>query len=154
MSESMNFPRQFYLEDIPLDEAWAVFRAALDEAGLWRPLGAETVPLSEANGRVTAAAVWARLSSPHYHAAAMDGYAVRAEDTVGATEGGPITFVVETEGRGSGGAEEQRGRGAEELPITPAPLHPCTLSPLHPTFPTPSQSTPAIRFPPGPTPSS
>ena len=135
MSESMNFPRQFYLEDIPLDEAWAVFRAALDEAGLWRPLGAETVPLSEANGRVTAAAVWARLSSPHYHAAAMDGYAVRAEDTVGATEGGPITFVVETEGRGSGGAEEQRGRGAEEQRSGGAeesPHHPSASAPLHP----------------------
>ncbi|RIK20140.1 MAG: molybdopterin biosynthesis protein [Anaerolineae bacterium] len=86
--------RKFYLEDIPLDEAWAAFRAALDEAGLWRPLEAETVPLSEANGRVTAAAVWARFSSPHYHSSAMDGYAVRAEDTVGATEGAPLTFAL------------------------------------------------------------
>ena len=65
--------RQIYLEDIPLDDAWAAFRAALDAAGLWQPLDAEAVPLSEANGRVTAAAVWARLSSPHYHAAGMDG---------------------------------------------------------------------------------
>ena len=87
--------RQIYLEDIPLDDAWAAFRAALDEAGLWRPLPAETVPLCEANGRVTAAPVWARLSSPHYHAAAMDGYAVRAEDTVGALDASPVLFVVE-----------------------------------------------------------
>ena len=67
--------RNFYLEDIPLDEAWTAFRGALDEAGLWRPLDAETVPLSEAAGRGAAAAVWARLSPPPYHAAAL--YALR-----------------------------------------------------------------------------
>ena len=45
---------------------------------------------AEAPGRVTASPVWARLSAPHYHASAMDGYAVRAQDTVGATETRPI----------------------------------------------------------------
>ena len=39
--------RQIYLEDIPLDDAWAAFRAALDAAGLWQPLAAETVPLRD-----------------------------------------------------------------------------------------------------------
>jgi putative molybdopterin biosynthesis protein len=86
--------RKFYLEDIPLDEAWTTFRAALEAAHLWQPLGSEAVPLAAANGRVTAEAVWARLSSPHYHAAAMDGYALRAEDTVGATETRPVRFVL------------------------------------------------------------
>ena len=86
--------RKFYLEDIPLAEALAALRGALEDAGLWRPLGAETVPLSRANGRVTAEAVWARLSSPHYHASAMDGYALRAEETVGATEGSPVRFAL------------------------------------------------------------
>lgn len=82
--------RKIYLEDIPLDEAWAVFRQALAPAGLWQPLPSETIPLAEAPGRVTASPVWARLSAPHYHASAMDGYAVRAQDTVGATETRPI----------------------------------------------------------------
>jgi hypothetical protein len=36
--------RKFYLEDIPLEDAWAVFRDALAAADLWRPLDAETVP--------------------------------------------------------------------------------------------------------------
>ncbi len=49
--------RKFYLEDIPLEDAWAAFRAALGAAGLWRPLEAETVSLGEAHGRVTAEAV-------------------------------------------------------------------------------------------------
>ncbi|NLF63075.1 MAG: molybdopterin biosynthesis protein, partial [Chloroflexi bacterium] len=82
--------RHIYLEDIPLEEAQAAFAAALQEAGLAGPLPAESVPVSQAAGRVTAEAMWARLSSPHYHASAMDGYAVRAKDTVGATETAPV----------------------------------------------------------------
>ena len=108
--------RKFYLEDIPLEDAWAAFRQALTAAGRWQPLQAETVPLGQANGRVTAAGVWARLSSPHYHAAAMDGYALRAADTVGATDGAALHFVlVSTEAQGSGGAGEQ---GSADEPAT------------------------------------
>jgi putative molybdopterin biosynthesis protein len=100
--------RKFYLEDVPLEEARAVFREALTAADLWRPLDAETVPLSQAHGRVTAEAVWARLSSPHFHASAMDGYAVRAEDTVGASEVAPVRFVLVSAGeQGSEGAGEK-----------------------------------------------
>ncbi|MGH2538255.1 MAG: molybdopterin-binding protein, partial [Candidatus Promineifilaceae bacterium] len=86
--------RKIYLEDIPLDEAWAAFREALAAAGLWGPLPAETIPLDQALGRVTAGPVWARLSSPHYHASAMDGYALRAADTAGASETRPITLTL------------------------------------------------------------
>lgn len=82
--------RNFYLEDIPLEEAQRVFREALAEADLGSPLGVEKIPLPEANGRVTAEAIFARISSPHYHASAMDGYAVRAADTFGATETAPL----------------------------------------------------------------
>ncbi|MFO7631402.1 MAG: molybdopterin biosynthesis protein, partial [Caldilinea sp.] len=45
-------------------------------------------------GRVTAEPVWARISSPHYHAAAMDGYAVRAEATRGAIETNPLLLKL------------------------------------------------------------
>jgi putative molybdopterin biosynthesis protein len=38
--------------------------------------------------------VWARISSPHYHAAAMDGFAVRAETTRGATETSPLRLKL------------------------------------------------------------
>ncbi|MBL8700547.1 MAG: molybdopterin molybdotransferase MoeA [Alphaproteobacteria bacterium] len=44
------------------------------------PLGAETVPVSAALGRVLAADVVARLSQPPAAVSAMDGYAVRAAD--------------------------------------------------------------------------
>ncbi len=86
--------RHIYLEDIPLDEAWSAFTAALQSIDLWQPLGAEMIPVAEANGRVTAQAIFAKLSSPHYHASAMDGYAVRAQDTVGATETHPLQLPL------------------------------------------------------------
>lgn len=83
-----------YLHDIPLGEAQAAWHAALEERNLLTPLGSESVPLEQANGRVTAQPVWARLSSPHYHASAMDGYAIRAEDTRGATETAPKQLAI------------------------------------------------------------
>lgn len=89
--------RRYYLEDLPLDEAYARFSGALEQASVLVPTASESVLLDQALGRVTAAPVWARRSSPHYHAAAMDGVAVRAEDTVGATETSPVRLRHETQ---------------------------------------------------------
>ena len=88
-----------YLHDIPLDEAIAAWHRALDDVGALRRLPAETVPVAEANGRVTAAPVWARISVPHYHAAAMDGYAVHAHDTVGALLTRPLQLAIGQQAR-------------------------------------------------------
>lgn len=87
--------RNIYLEDIPLDEARARLQAALSAVGKSNSLPGETVPLNEAIGRVTAEAVWAKLSSPHYHAAAMDGYAVQAKNTLNATETRPLRLRLD-----------------------------------------------------------
>ncbi len=81
MSEQTPHERNIYLHDVALDAALDNWHAALQELGLWGPLGVETIPLDQALGRVTAEPVWARISSPHYHAAAMDGYAVRSDET-------------------------------------------------------------------------
>ena len=78
--------RKIYLEDIPLDEARAKLRAALMAAGRAGPLDGERLPLAQALGRVTAEPLRARRSSPHFHCAAMDGYAVDAAATVSARE--------------------------------------------------------------------
>lgn len=75
-----------YLEDIPLPEALDRWWQALAAAGLDGPMQGEVVPLDAACGRITAEPVWALISSPHYHAAAMDGYAVQADATRGASE--------------------------------------------------------------------
>lgn len=86
--------RRYYLEDRALDDAVTRFEAAIERAGGLRPLDGESISLAEARGRVTAGPVWAARSAPHYHAAAMDGIAVRAVDTAGATESTPLTLTV------------------------------------------------------------
>ena len=89
--------RRIYLEDIALDEAWRRFIAALESADLWRPFDGEAIAVAEALGRVTAEPIWARVSSPAYHAAAMDGYAVRSEDTIGAIETAPVQLAIDSQ---------------------------------------------------------
>ena len=84
-----------YLHDIPLPEAQRLLEEALQEAGLWRVLGVETIPLDEnALGRVIAGPIWAKISSPHYHASAMDGFAVRAATTNEALPGRPVMLEI------------------------------------------------------------
>lgn len=85
-----------YLQDIPLDQAKQRFAEALTAAGLGGVLGVEEIPVDEnAVGRVTAQAVFARLSSPHYHASAMDGFALRAEEIAGAMPTRPVTLSAD-----------------------------------------------------------
>jgi putative molybdopterin biosynthesis protein len=86
----MTAAREMYLQDIPLEEAFERFWSALDRVGALSPLPGEEVAIDAALGRVTAEPVFARVSVPHYHAAAMDGIAVRAEETVGASETSPL----------------------------------------------------------------
>jgi putative molybdopterin biosynthesis protein len=86
-----------YLHDIPLEKAWAVFIEALEKAGMWGPLEVEEIPLENALGRILAEPVWAKVSSPHYHAAAMDGYALRSAETDSASDRTPITLLLDTQ---------------------------------------------------------
>lgn len=57
-------------------------------------LGSELVPVEQALGRVLAAPVSAQIDVPHFAKAAMDGYAVRAQDTFGASETSPLRLKV------------------------------------------------------------
>ena len=69
---------------IALDEA----RAILD--GAIRPIDrTEVLPLQQANGRVLAQDIFSTADVPPFSRAAMDGYAVRAEDTSGASRATP-----------------------------------------------------------------
>ena len=54
---------------------------------------AVTVALDDAVGRVTAEPIWATRSSPPFDAAAMDGIALRAADTPGASETIPLLLA-------------------------------------------------------------
>lgn len=66
-------------ETIPLDDALATMLEAA------RPIErTERIALQDAAGRVLASAPLAAMDVPPFDRAAMDGYAVRAEDTFGA----------------------------------------------------------------------
>ncbi len=83
-----------YLKDIPLQEAQNKLSDSLSQAGKVGLLAIEELSLDETIiGRVLAEPVWAIISSPNYHASAMDGFAVNAHETVGASPGSP--FVLE-----------------------------------------------------------
>ena len=87
----MFFTRRIYQTNISLEEAfkiWSEFISAL------KPLGPEEIPVIDALGRVTAEAVQAKISSPFFHASAMDGYAVRFIDTFGASETNPVRLKL------------------------------------------------------------
>ena len=90
----MKRDRHIYLHDIPLEEAWQRLKQAMELAGSWSVFPGEEIPLADAVGRVTAEPIWAALSSPHYHACAMDGFAVRARDTAGASDTRPLIIPL------------------------------------------------------------
>src|SRR5919108_4380531 len=79
-----------FIHDVPAAEALAAWDDACATAGCPARVEAVRLPLDEAVGRVLAEPVWAARSSPPFDAAAMDGIAVRAEDTIGASETAPV----------------------------------------------------------------
>src|SRR5687767_8555210 len=77
-------------------EAWALLASRIRSR-----FAEETIPVEHAGGRVTSRPCFARISSPAYHGAAMDGFAVRARQTLGASPAAPVRLA----------------RGADALPI-------------------------------------
>ena len=74
-------------------------RADVEEVDAWllanvRPLGPESVDLLACAGRVLAEDVVARYAVPGFPRSAMDGYALRGEDSFGASEYDPIAFSL------------------------------------------------------------
>src|SRR5262245_60885158 len=53
------------------------------------PVGTEKIPSVRARGRVLSEDLHSTVDLPHFHRAAMDGYAVRAKDTFGASQSLP-----------------------------------------------------------------
>lgn len=84
--------RQF-LDVQTAEQALATFREALAPA----PVGVETVSLMEALGRVVADTVMSPVDVPGFDRSNVDGFAVRALDTVGAREDMPLEFHLTDE---------------------------------------------------------
>jgi putative molybdopterin biosynthesis protein len=107
-----------YLHDIPLPEAQTHLNKALQDAGLDGILFEESIPLDEsALGRVLSAPIWAEISSPNYHASAMDGFAVFANDTHGASQTSPIELTVGEQARYLDTGDPLLGRFNAVIPI-------------------------------------
>ncbi len=80
-----------YLNNLPLDEAKSKYYEHLTDVGFSGKT--ETVPVTDACGRVIKNAAYAHICSPHYNASAMDGVAVKAEITFNASERTPVTLT-------------------------------------------------------------
>jgi putative molybdopterin biosynthesis protein len=74
-----------------LEEAKDIF---FGRFGSDRRTGSEEISVEEAWARVTAGPVFASMSAPTYHSAAMDGIVVRSEDTYGTTERNPKILKI------------------------------------------------------------
>ena len=83
--------RNIYLKMKSLSEAR---KTLFERFSLIVPVEGETVASTEAVGRILAEPVFAKLSSPNFHAAAMDGIAVKAENTFGASETSPKILTI------------------------------------------------------------
>ncbi|KFD41936.1 LysR family transcriptional regulator [Peptococcaceae bacterium SCADC1_2_3] len=82
--------RDIYLEDKPWEEALELYLDFLDQLGGLKTAPAELISVEKALHRITAAPLHAKVSSPHYHSAAMDGYAVISTATFGAGDTTPV----------------------------------------------------------------
>lgn len=79
-----------YLTNVPLQQARQDYLSKLMENGF--RARSETIPVAKAAGRITAGPVYAHICAPHYPASAMDGIALAAACTFGATETTPVTL--------------------------------------------------------------
>ncbi len=80
--------KQVFIDSVTPERARDLFFSRMDSLGIGR-LPSEEIAVAESQGRITSAPVFAKYSSPFYHSAAMDGYAVRFADTFTASETAP-----------------------------------------------------------------
>lgn len=92
-----------FLEVLDRDEAERRWRDVIELA----PLGSETVPLADALGRVLAEDVRSPVDVPGFDRSNMDGFAVQAADTFGASEEEPVRLQLNRETIPTGVAPEQ-----------------------------------------------
>ena len=108
----MSHQEQF-LDVIDRDEAEARFRSALD----LQPLGTERIALTAALGRVLASDVIARVDVPSFDRSNVDGFAVRAADTFGASELSPKSVRLLAESLDAGTAPTVEVQSGEAVAI-------------------------------------
>ena len=83
--------RHNYLNNTPLNEAKENYLSHLAANNF--TYDTEQIASARASGRILSKAVYAKICSPHYNASAMDGIAVKAADTYGASENAPVILT-------------------------------------------------------------
>jgi molybdopterin molybdotransferase len=99
------------------------------------PVSTETLSLDEALGRVLAEPIESHLTLPPWDNSAMDGYAVRAADVLGAGDGHPLELKVigESAAGRSTKVEVEEGTAVRILTGAPMPLGADTVIPVEDT---------------------
>ncbi|MEM3392420.1 MAG: molybdopterin biosynthesis protein [Candidatus Bathyarchaeia archaeon] len=115
----MSLNRKIFRKLVDIEEVESIISEFLS----LKPLGCEEVLLEEAYGRVLAEDVISKIDVPSFDKSAMDGYAVIAEDTYGASEAHPVKLKVK--GKIEAGEESKievfRGEAVEVSTGAPIP---------------------------------
>ena len=101
---------------ISIKEAWNKIQS------LAQSLPMEIRPIAQAGGAVLAETVSAPVDLPPFDNSAMDGYALRAEDTAGASDERPVVLQVSGEVAAGGWREQPVPSGHAVKIMTGAPL--------------------------------
>ena len=102
-----------FLDVISRDEAEARFRRHLS----FRKISTEFIPLARAVGRVLASNVVSTIDVPAFDRSNVDGFAVQAADTVGASEESAVRLTLNTEILSPGVAPRLEVRKGTATPI-------------------------------------
>ncbi len=109
-----------FLEVLERDEAEARFRSHLPT----EPLGTETVAIAEALHRVLAEPITAGLDVPGFDRSNVDGFALRACDTLGAMEESPVQLVLNPESLEPGRIPEEEVAAGTATPVATGAMIP------------------------------
>lgn len=106
------------LNPVELEEALAILRSRINKI-----TETETVGLRKAYERTLAEDILAKRDQPPFSRSPLDGYAVRAEDTKGASKESPVTLrvIAEVDAGSCFGGTVQKGEAVRIMTGAPAP---------------------------------
>ena len=86
-----NTNRNYYLDDIPIEIALEKYFNSLKN--YLSVIDHEEIQVTNSNNKITYEPVFAKISSPNFNLAAMDGISINHKSTIGATETSPLTLT-------------------------------------------------------------
>ncbi len=79
--------RNYYLSDIPIEEAISKYFNSLES--YFKTINFEEIEVTQSNQKITYEPIFAKISSPNFNLAAMDGISINHKSAIGATETSP-----------------------------------------------------------------